>query len=57
MRIGMMNPFTVFPILDDLVDAFNRQSFQVLHLPIQSASHSVLKRMNRSYKWTQWILS
>lgn len=51
VRVGMMNPFSVYPILDDLVDAFDSDKiFKLLHLPIQSASHSVLKRMNRMHK-------
>ena len=51
VRVGMMNPFSVLPILDDLVDAFDSDKiFKLLHLPIQSASHSVLKRMNRLHK-------
>jgi len=51
IRVGMMNPFSVLPILDDLVDAFNSEKiFKLLHLPIQSASHSVLKKMNRMHK-------
>ncbi|TFH05581.1 MAG: tRNA (N(6)-L-threonylcarbamoyladenosine(37)-C(2))-methylthiotransferase, partial [Methanosarcina sp.] len=51
VRVGMMNPFSVLPILDDLVDAFDSDKvFKLLHLPIQSASHSVLKNMNRLHK-------
>ena len=51
VRVGMMNPFSVLPILDDLVDAFDSDKiFKLLHLPIQSASHSVLKKMNRMHK-------
>ena len=51
VRVGMMNPFSVLPILDDLVDAFDSNKiFKLLHLPIQSASHSVLKEMNRLHK-------
>jgi len=51
VRVGMMNPFSVLPILDDLVDAFDSEKvFKLLHLPIQSASHSVLKKMNRMHK-------
>jgi threonylcarbamoyladenosine tRNA methylthiotransferase CDKAL1 len=51
VRVGMMNPFSVAPILDDLVDAFDSDKiFKLLHLPIQSASHSVLKKMNRLHK-------
>ncbi|AKB22502.1 tRNA (N(6)-L-threonylcarbamoyladenosine(37)-C(2))-methylthiotransferase [Methanosarcina sp. WH1] len=51
VRVGMMNPFSVLPILDELVDAFDSDKvFKLLHLPIQSASHSVLKNMNRLHK-------
>jgi len=51
VRVGMMNPFSVLPILDDLVDAFDSDKiFKLLHLPIQSASHSVLNKMNRPHK-------
>ncbi|WP_440945436.1 tRNA (N(6)-L-threonylcarbamoyladenosine(37)-C(2))-methylthiotransferase [Methanosarcina sp. T3] len=51
VRVGMMNPFSVLPILDELVDAFDSDKvFKLLHLPIQSASHSVLKKMNRLHK-------
>ena len=51
VRVGMMNPFSVLPILDDLVDAFDSDKiFKLLHLPIQSASHSVLNKMNRLHK-------
>jgi MiaB-like tRNA modifying enzyme len=51
VRVGMMNPFSVLPILDDLVEAFDSDKiFKLLHIPIQSASYSVLKRMNRPHK-------
>lgn len=51
VRVGMMNPFSVLPILDDLIDAFDSDKiFKLLHLPIQSASHSVLIKMNRLHK-------
>ncbi|MDW7733255.1 MAG: tRNA (N(6)-L-threonylcarbamoyladenosine(37)-C(2))-methylthiotransferase [Methanolobus sp.] len=48
VRVGMMNPFSVLPILDDLLDAFvSEKVYKLLHLPIQSASDNVLERMNR----------
>ncbi len=51
VRVGMMNPFSVLPILDDLVEAFDSDKiFKLLHLPIQSASYPVLKKMNRLHK-------
>ncbi len=51
IRVGMMNPISVQPILDDIVDAFDSEKiFKFIHLPIQSASHSVLKKMNRMHR-------
>jgi threonylcarbamoyladenosine tRNA methylthiotransferase CDKAL1 len=51
IRIGMMNPKSVLPILEDLIVAFkNEKMFKFLHLPIQSASDKILKDMNREYK-------
>lgn len=48
IRVGMMNPFSVTPILDDLLDAFdNDKIYKLLHLPIQTASDDVLQKMNR----------
>ncbi|WP_445474805.1 tRNA (N(6)-L-threonylcarbamoyladenosine(37)-C(2))-methylthiotransferase [Methanococcoides methylutens] len=48
VRVGMMNPFSVTPILDDLIEVFRSDKiYKILHLPIQSASDDVLKRMNR----------
>ncbi|SES64514.1 MiaB-like tRNA modifying enzyme [Methanococcoides vulcani] len=48
VRVGMMNPFSVTPILDDLIEIFKSDKiYKILHLPIQSASDAVLKRMNR----------
>jgi MiaB-like tRNA modifying enzyme len=48
VRVGMMNPFSVLPILYELLDAFdNEKVYKLLHLPVQSASDSVLRNMNR----------
>lgn len=50
IRVGMMNPRTVMPILDNLVDAFaSEKIFKFLHLPIQSASDRILAEMKRGY--------
>ena len=50
VRVGMMNPFSMLPILDNLIKAFeNDKVYKLLHLPIQSASEDVVKRMNRFY--------
>jgi MiaB-like tRNA modifying enzyme len=50
-RIGMMNPSHVKDIVDGLVDSYRSPKiFKSLHLPVQSGSDHVLKRMNRHYK-------
>ena len=51
VRVGMMNPFSVMPILDDLIGSFRSPKiYKLLHLPIQSASERVLETMNRRHK-------
>ncbi len=50
IRIGMMNPTHVKHMLDDLIDSYRLEKiFKFLHLPVQSGSNRILKRMNRGY--------
>ena len=50
IRLGMMNPNSILPIVDDLIQVFlSSKMYKVLHIPIQSASNNVLKNMNRKY--------
>jgi threonylcarbamoyladenosine tRNA methylthiotransferase CDKAL1 len=50
LRLGMMDPNNVIPILNELIEVFkDKKVFKFIHIPIQSASNSVLKHMNRLY--------
>ena len=51
LRVGMMNPHHLYPILDDMIEVYkDKKVYKFLHLPIQSASNKVLKSMRRPYK-------
>jgi threonylcarbamoyladenosine tRNA methylthiotransferase CDKAL1 len=50
VRVGMMTPNIVTPIVDDLIEAFkNPKIFKFVHLPVQSGDDKVLKQMQRFY--------
>ena len=50
MRMGMSNPNHILPILDDLIECYqDKKMFKFLHIPIQSGSNEVLRKMNRYY--------
>ncbi len=50
VRVGMADPLTVLPIVDQLVEAYRSEKvFKFLHLPVQSGSDGVLARMRREY--------
>jgi MiaB-like tRNA modifying enzyme len=56
VRVGMMNPFTVIHILDELLEAFNSEKiFKFVHVPVQSGSDKVLGDMRRDYKAADFI--
>ena len=50
IRIGMMNPNSLDPILEDLLDVMqDERVYRFLHIPVQSGSNHVLKEMKRHY--------
>jgi len=56
IRIGMMNPNNILPILNDLIEIYkDKKIYNFLHLPIQSGSNKILKSMNRFYKKEDFI--
>ncbi|MEM4215299.1 MAG: tRNA (N(6)-L-threonylcarbamoyladenosine(37)-C(2))-methylthiotransferase [Candidatus Pacearchaeota archaeon] len=51
VRLGMMNPSSLLPIVDDIIECYKSDKmFKFLHLPVQSGSDRILKLMNRNYK-------
>jgi threonylcarbamoyladenosine tRNA methylthiotransferase CDKAL1 len=51
IRVGMMNPMYLPAILDRMVSLFgeNDKLFKFLHIPVQSGSDRVLKKMKRGH--------
>ncbi len=50
LRIGMINPSFLIDNIEQLIKIFKHQKvYQFLHIPIQSGSNDVLKRMQRKY--------
>lgn len=50
IRVGMMNPNSLKPVLNSVLDAFgDERVYKFLHIPVQSGSNSVLDKMQRHY--------
>ncbi|MCS6783699.1 MAG: tRNA (N(6)-L-threonylcarbamoyladenosine(37)-C(2))-methylthiotransferase [Candidatus Caldarchaeum sp.] len=50
VRVGMMNPIYLKPILRRLVESFKGEKiFKFLHLPVQSGSDKILNEMRRGH--------
>ena len=55
VRVGMADPLTVYPIADELVEAFRSEKiFKFLHLPVQSGDDGILEAMRREYTVDQF---
>ena len=56
VRVGMMHPLSAYNILDDLLDSFNNKKvYKFLHLPLQSASPKILRKMRRGYTFEHFM--
>jgi len=50
IRIGMMNPNNLIPVIDDIIKVLNNEKvFKFIHIPIQSGSNEILAAMRRKY--------
>ena len=56
IRLGMMNPNHFLKIKKPLIDLFeDDRLYKFLHLPIQSGSDKILKKMNRKYSVKEYL--
>ena len=50
LRIGMINPSFLINNIEQLISIFNQKKvYHFLHIPIQSGSNKILRRMQRTY--------
>ncbi|MBS3781236.1 MAG: tRNA (N(6)-L-threonylcarbamoyladenosine(37)-C(2))-methylthiotransferase [Candidatus Thermoplasmatota archaeon] len=55
IRIGMMNVDALKPLRSDFMDLMeDDRVYKFLHLPLQSGSDRILKKMNRNYNVKEW---
>ncbi len=55
IRLGMMNPFSIEDMIDDMIGIFNDpRVYRFAHLPTQSGSDRVLRLMGRPYTQGQY---
>ncbi len=57
LRVGMMNPATLLPVLDPVIESFrDERIFRFVHLPAQSGSDRVLSGMGRRYSSDDFMM-
>lgn len=51
IRVGMMNPMYLPPMVDELTEVYaaNEKIFKFLHIPVQSGSDIILRKMKRGH--------
>jgi MiaB-like tRNA modifying enzyme len=56
VRVGMMNPENLKPIINDVVEAYkDPRVYKFLHVPVQSGNEEVLNRMGRRYTISEFF--
>jgi MiaB-like tRNA modifying enzyme len=57
VRVGMMNPDNLMSILQDVIEAYkDPRIYKFLHVPVQSGSVEILKKMGRKYSIDEFFL-
>jgi MiaB-like tRNA modifying enzyme len=57
VRVGMMNPDNLSPILQDMIEAYmDSRIYKFLHVPVQSASERMLSSMGRKYSIDEFFM-
>ncbi len=57
LRVGMMNPATLLPVLDPVIESFrDTRIFHFVHLPVQSGSDRILSKMGRGYTQEDFLM-
>ena len=56
VRVGMMNPDSVKPILSELIESYkHKRIFKFLHVPVQTGSDELLRAMGRKYTVSEFF--
>lgn len=56
IRLGMTNPDALDPVLDGILDCMeDTRIYRFLHIPLQSGSNRILRKMGRNYTVTRFM--